>query len=141
MHGSLIAIVLQDEFRRYDASSGLAYRHHDKLQVYNSYILYLGACYSYSSGYASWHKIWLPYITKMFRKILVSVEKSFMIQIRICLTKSFNNYIFFVNLDFILCPFCRSLKCMNNKDKKKFLRTIRSCKQCLSPQIHNKIYY
>jgi hypothetical protein len=32
-------ILLQDEFRRYDASSGLAYRHHDKLQVHNFSIL------------------------------------------------------------------------------------------------------
>ncbi len=32
---SIDRFVLQDEFRRYDASSGLAYRHHDKLQVHN----------------------------------------------------------------------------------------------------------
>ncbi len=57
----------------------------------NLSILYLGACHSYSSGYASWHKTGWPYIAKMFIKILVSVGENFKIQIRICLTKSFNN--------------------------------------------------
>ncbi len=71
----------------------------------------------------SWHKTGWPHIAKMFIKILISVGDNFKIQIRICL-RSLSIITFKKNFDWILCTFWKSLKCMNNKDKKNFLRTI-----------------